>query len=280
MWHDPLALDRLSAAIVVVAVALAGHSAARWVAQQERFAVRSLVVETDAGRTVEHLSAEQVARFCLPRISGTVFTADIADLRSAFESLPWVRRASVRRQWPDRLVVHVEEHQALARWNDDAGNRFVSVLGEAFAAPGEADLGRRLPLLGGPEGSQAEVARGYATFRRSLAPIGKEPVVVMLSARQAWTLRLGDGLVLEMGRDQPSSSVISRLERFVANHASTLGRLAARVEVVDLRYANGFAVRVPGLKAALAPPRPASSRPPPRRPAAPLRGARAAGRGA
>jgi len=39
------------------------------------------------------------------------------------------------------------------------------------------------------------------------------------------------------------------LSRFVAYYARTLGALARagrRVEYIDLRYRNGFAVRVPG----------------------------------
>jgi cell division protein FtsQ len=228
---------------------------------------------------LQHVTAERVARFCVPQINGTIFTADLAQARNAFESLPWVRKASVRRQWPDRLVVRLEEHRALARWNDEAGNRFVSVLGEAFNAPGEGELGRGLPLLSGPEGSARDVARQFGAFRERLATIGKDPRVVTLSPRQAWTVRLADGMVLEIGREQQNSTVLSRLERFVAQYATTIGRIAARVEVVDLRYPNGFAARVPGLRASFAPERPQAVRSPQRKPKAPQRiGKPAAGR--
>ena len=276
MWNDPLALNRLTAVLLVTALAIAGFAGARWAAQQPRFAIRVLVVSADAGQDLRHVSAERVARFCVPQINGTIFTADLAQARTAFESLPWVRKASVRRQWPDRLVVRLEEHRALARWNDEAGNRFVSVLGEAFDAPGESALARELPLLAGPEGSEREVARQYGAFRERLAVIGKEPRVVTLSPRQAWSVRLADGMVLEIGREQQSSSVLSRVERFVAQYGATVGRVAARVEIVDLRYANGFAARIPGLRATLAPERPRTARPPPHKPAAPIRNAKPA----
>lgn len=208
-----------------------------------------MVVQASGTAALEHVSAERVARVCVPQINGTFFTADLAQTKAAFESLPWVRSVSVRRQWPDRLVVRLEEHQALARWNDEGGNRFVSVLGEAFNAAGETALAARLPLLTGPEGSEREVARQYALLRERLGVIGLAPQVLTLSPRQAWTLRLADGLVLEIGREQAQSSVQARIERFVAHYAVTVGRLNARVEVVDLRYPNGFAVRAPGLRA-------------------------------
>lgn len=279
MWNDPLALNRLTALLLVVALTVAAVTGVRWFARQPQFAIRAVVVTPAEGRELQHVTAERVARFCVPQINGTIFTADLVQARNAFEALPWVRKASVRRQWPDRLVVRLEEHRALARWNDDAGNRFVSVLGEAFNAPGEGELGRGLPLLTGPEGSERDVAQHFGAFRERLAAIGKDPKVVMLSPRQAWTVRLADGMVLEIGREQQSSSVLSRLERFVSHYATTVGRVAARVEVVDLRYPNGFAARVPGLRTSMTPERPQAVRPPQRKPRTPQRsGKPAAGR--
>lgn len=249
MWNDVLTMNRLAAAMLVLAFALLAYGAARWLTAQPYFAIRIVVVQASGTAALEHVSAERVARVCVPQINGTFFTADLAQTKAAFESLPWVRSASVRRQWPDRLVVRLEEHRALARWNDEGGNRFVSVLGEAFNAAGETALAARLPLLTGPEGSEREVARQYALLRERLGVIGLAPQVLTLSPRQAWTLRLTDGLVVEIGREQVQSSVQARIERFVAHYAATVGRLNARAEVVDLRYPNGFAVRAPGLRA-------------------------------
>jgi len=263
MWHDVLALNRLTRLLVVAALVISVVVVARWAANQPRFAIRAISVVGVDNRPVEHVRAEQVAQYSVPRISGTIFTNDLEATRNAFEALPWVRRASVRRQWPDRLLVTIEEHRALARWNDDAGNRFVSVLGEAFNAPGETALAATLPLLLGPEGTEREVARRLKEFAERLSPIGRTPSVVALSPRQAWTIRLahtGEGasgaakatreeLLLDLGREQPRSSVLSRLERFVTHYSTTLGRMTSRAEAVDLRYPNGFAVRIPGFHA-------------------------------
>ncbi len=253
MWNDVLTMNRLAAAMLVLAFALAAYAALRWLTAQPYFAIRTVVVQASGAEALEHVTALRVARVCVPQINGTFFTADLAQTRAAFESLPWVRRASVRRQWPDRLVVRLEEHRVLARWNDESGNRFVSVHGEAFNAAGETALAARLPLLSGPEGSEREVARQYALLREHLAVIGLAPQVLTLSPRQAWTLRLASGLVVEIGREQAQSSVQTRIERFVTHYAETIGRLNARVEVVDLRYPNGFAVRAPGLRAQVQP---------------------------
>jgi cell division protein FtsQ len=252
MWNDELALNRLTRLLVMAALAFSAYTLVRWVAARPLFAIRALSVESFDGQPLQHVTGPQVARACLPRLSGTFFSADLEDARSAFEALPWVRRASVRRQWPNRLVVKLEEHRALARWNDEGGNRFVNPAGEAFNAPGESVLGATLPLLSGPEGSEKDVATRYAQVRELFGRIGKLPLQVALSPRQAWTIKLADGLAIEVGREQPQASVSARLERFVAQYAATVGRIA-RVESVDLRYPNGFAARVPGWRAPAAP---------------------------
>jgi cell division protein FtsQ len=116
----------------------------------------------------------------------------------------------------------------------------VNTQGEVFHAAYDGEL----PVFVGPEGSAREIAIQYRYFKRSLATIGQAPVQVQVNARRAWQLRLRDGLTLELGRED----IEARLARFVALHDRTIGRLDRRIDYVDLRYANGFAVRVPELR--------------------------------
>jgi len=100
-------------------------------------------------------------------------------------------------------------------------------------------------------GSEALVAGRYRRFVEILAPLGESVERVVLTPRHAWQLRLASGLTLELGRDG-TESVEQRLARFVAVFPETLGRLARRDAAsfphVDLRYPNGFALRVAGWK--------------------------------
>jgi len=171
----------------------------------------------------------------LPRISGNFFAADLAEVRASVEKLPWVRHVAVRRVWPGRLEISIEEHVALARWGDDA---LVNTFGERFIGKTQ----EALPTFIGPPGTQAEVARRYARFSAIVAPLGTRIERVALSARHAWQLRLANGLHLALGRDAEQAE--SRLRRFVEVYPTVKNKN----EYVDLRYPNGFAVRVPDLK--------------------------------
>ena len=168
-------------------------------------------------------------------VQGNFFTADIERLRQSLEKLPWVRSVSIRREFPHRLVVELEEHQALARWNNSA---LVNRQGEVFVA----DSDEVLPAFVGQEGTSHEVAQSYAQFSQQLAMLGLQVAQLALSPRHAWQLRLSNGMVLELGREDMQQ----RLARFVMVYPYTENKIQKAeggTTYVDLRYRNGFAVR-------------------------------------
>lgn len=233
MWHKPETLNRISDLLVTLAILLVVYGTVHFVVHLPVFALR----EVSFDGAIAHVTGEQLEAVVKRDLKGNFFTLKLAATRASFEKLPWVRRVQVRRQWPDRLEVTLEEHVPLARWGPAA---LVDSDGEVFQAAYDG----RLPLFVGPDGSAKEVAIQYDYFRRSLAAIGRVPVRVQVSPRRAWQIQLEDGLTLELGREQ----VETRLARFVATYDRTLGQLGRHINYVDLRYANGFAVRIPELK--------------------------------
>ena len=87
-------------------------------------------------------------------------------------------------------------------------------------------------------------------------------MVVQLTPRRAWQVKLDSGPTLELGRHD----IEARLAQFVAVHARTVGTLNRHIDYIDLRYPNGFAVRIPELKNAVWPERPAGAKPRPKTP--------------
>lgn len=233
MWHKPDTLNRVSDLLITLAILLVVYGAVHFVVRLPAFALREVRIDG----MLAHVTGEQLEAIVRRELKGNFFTLKLAATRSSFEKLPWVRQVQVRRQWPDRLDITLEEHQPLARWGTAA---LVNSYGEVF----QAAYNGKLPLFDGPDGAAKEVAIQYDYFRRSLAAIGRVPLRVRVTPRRAWQIQLEDGLTLELGREQ----VEARLARFVDAYERTLGQLGRRVDYVDLRYANGFAVRIPELK--------------------------------
>jgi cell division protein FtsQ len=232
MWDKPAVLNRLSDLLVVAALLGLLYGGAAWVVQLPVFPITEVRVITP----LTHVTREQVETIVRREVRGNFFTLQLASTRVAFEKLPWVRRAEVRRQWPGLIEVVLTEHVPLARWGKSA---LVNVHGEVF----EAAFDGSLPIFNGPEGTAKEIAIQYEHFRRSLAAIGKMPGEINVSPRRAWQIRLDDGMTVDFGRE----NVEERLRRFVSTYPRTIARMTRPVDRVDLRYANGFAARVPGL---------------------------------
>ena len=233
MWDKPHILNRVADLLFAVSGLLAGYAAVILFIHLPIFPLRMVRVDGP----LEHVTDRDIKTVVTRELRGNFFTLNLAVGRAALEKLPWVRNVDLRRRWPDQLEVMIEEHVPLARWGDLG---LVDTHGDVFRAA----YGGELPVFIGPPGTARELAVQYEHFRRGLAPINKVPVQIVVSPRRAWQVRLEDGLTLELGREQTEA----RLTRFVEAYARTIGRLARRIDYVDLRYANGFAVRIPELK--------------------------------
>lgn len=185
----------------------------------------------------------EVERALAGLVRGNFFSVNLEGLRQSLERLPWVRKAEVRRRWPSRLEVSVEEQQAAARWGDGAA-QLVNGYGEVFNASLPQNRLDALPLLTGPSGTAPEVLRRFDELAKVLQPTGHQPRQLLLSPRLAWQVRLDDGMVLELGREQPKAPIALRLERFVDIYPTVLAARSPRPAAVDLRYPNGFALRL------------------------------------
>lgn len=183
---------------------------------------------------LNHVTREQLKLIVDRHLRGNFFTLDLVKTRAAFQKLPWVRNVSVRRRWPDRLEVMVEEHRELARWGDVA---LVNSHGELFQAASDNDL----PVFYGRNDSVRDIATNYQRYGQLLAPTGMKITRVALSPRRAWEIGTDSGMTVALGRDQMEA----RLAKFVHIYAMTLAAQGSRISYADLRYPNGFAVRRP-----------------------------------
>jgi len=250
MWNDARLMNGLSLAMLIVAAIGLFTSGASWAMRQPWFALQAIVVEPAHGMQLNHINVPQMRASALPRLRGTLFTLDLVEARRAFESVPWVRRAVVSRQFPDRLVVQIEEHVPLGVWSDGRG---VNTHGELFAVnSAELESAGPLPDLAGPVGSEAAVVQRWRDFGTWFAPVGMHVQSVELSSRYAWRVTLAndghDKLVVDLGREQDANTLEQRVSRFVAHVDAVKSQWGGMPKRADLRYPNGFAVQVAGVK--------------------------------
>jgi cell division protein FtsQ len=230
MWDKPHVLRMVSNTLLALSMVLVGYGVIRYVLQLPVFPLRSVELTSQP----LHVDMEQLNKVVKSGVRGGFFSVDLEQTRRAFEQLPWVRKVSVRRKFPWRLEVSLEEHVALARWNNA---ELVNTYGEVFAGQSKEVL----PGFSGQSDSSQMVTEMYGALSKQLDTLGMHIAQISLSPRFAWQVKLDNGMLLELGREQ----VEQRLARFVAVYPYSLATRARAVNHVDLRYRNGFAAFLP-----------------------------------
>ncbi len=239
MWNRPHLMSAVSDLLILAGMAALLVAAVVWATPRlQLFPLREVRV-TEELHDVQRGELEQSMSELL---RGNFFTVDLEALRRSLEQLQWVRRAEIWRKWPLGIEVYIEEHQVAAHWGDGQG-KLVNVFGEVFSAALTRD--QKLPRLSGPAGSSNEVLRHYGEFAHLLKPTGRQPAQVALSPRLAWLLKLEDGMLVELGREQAKAPIRMRLQRFVDYYPTLSDSRNGRPTAVDTRYPNGFALRFP-----------------------------------
>ena len=231
MWDNAPLLRSIANALFGLSLVLVLYGAVRYVLRLPVFPLRSVELTAAPQRVPAELLEEVVHE----QVSGNFFTVDLELTRQAFEKLPWVRKVSVRRKFPWSLQVEVEEQVALAHWN---GKELVNTHGEVFAGTTEQEL----PAFIGQPDTSAQVTQMYGELNTVLQPMKQQIAQISLSPRYAWQVKLDNGMVLELGREEMQQ----RLVRFVTVYPYSLAALPRPVNHVDLRYRNGFAAYLPG----------------------------------
>jgi len=225
-------LPRVGGAIaLLLAIAFVGERMAVELIDPQTMQIKSVQVEGMFEQVDPHHVKRVAASF-----SGYGFLGvDVEKVKLAIETLPWVKQASVRRVWPDTLYISLEEQAAVARWSDHG---LVSPSGELFF-PQDSATFSHLPELVGPASNGAVVLATYRQLNEMLAVHELSIKRLEQDERRAWVVTLSSGVKLLLGRKE--SEV--RLTRFIEIYPKVLKAWEQKIDEVDLRYPNGFAVR-------------------------------------
>jgi cell division protein FtsQ len=215
-----------------------------WVLRQPFFPLAGIRVDGQ----VAHVSAVTLRANVVPQLAGNFFTVDLARTRAAFESVPWVRKAVVRREFPNRLRVTLTEQDPVAHWGDDSASQLINGFGEVFEA-NVAEVEHPLPRLKGPATDAGLVLGMY----RELAPLFHADDLTVeqltLSSRGSWSMDLDTGAHVELGRGN-ADELSARAKRFltsVRQVAAHYGRTIESVQGADMRHKDAYALRMRGV---------------------------------
>ncbi len=195
-----------------------------------RYPVRQVLLRNE----LVQLNPTEVEALLLPLLGQNFFIANLWTTQRQLQALPWVASARVERHWPDRVEVELTEHVPVAHW----GQSMVTAGGEVFT-PTTFRQVENWPRLNGLPGQEKAVLSAFYLAKELLDPLNLTVIGLRQDEREAWTVLLTNGVVLEVGREH----FAERLTLFVKSYPQALAARISEVQAVDLRYDQGFAVR-------------------------------------
>lgn len=181
------------------------------------------------------ITEQQIQTIIAKNDLGGFFDTDVHAMTESMRQLAWLETVTVRRVWPDTLQLEITERRAIAYWNKSA---LLTADGIIFS-PEQKSYPLGLAKLSGPDGTEKNVLKNYIILNADLKSIGLNINKLVLDSRRAWTVYLEDGTALDLGRIKTND----RMQRFISVYNDYIAAQRSDIDVVDLRYTNGFTVR-------------------------------------
>ncbi|MBF0264780.1 MAG: FtsQ-type POTRA domain-containing protein [Gammaproteobacteria bacterium] len=173
----------------------------KWIQYDDKFKIKHIVLMSK----VTQQNKDTLLQVTRSNLNGNFFSLDINKLRTAIESLPWIKEVSIRKVWSNSIQIRLKEKQVSARWvnienlnnKSPAGSwdkhSLLSKTGEIFTP--ELDSAQQaqysqFSLFSGPENLAGTMVSKCSKVSEVLATIKYSLSNCILDQRRAWTLSI------------------------------------------------------------------------------------------
>ena len=181
----------------------------------------------------QYIDQKEVESTLQAYIGEGFFSLDIHEVQKTLAHKSWAESVSIRRIWPDRLNIKIVEKKPVARWDD---KHLISDRAVVYAA--STSEFEHLPLVSSVNTSPEKILVRYYRLALRFRPLDETVISVLMDSRGALDIELASGLKIKVGRDD----IERKIERLATIYLQQIQPRRSEIDLVDLRYANGFAV--------------------------------------
>jgi len=235
---DPRLSLVLGLAGLLVLLVLGGALVADRMYNQEQFKINTITLTGDAA----HVDRKRLTDSVSAMLEGNYFSIDSKAIAAQISKLSWVDSVRLRRQWPDTLIIDIEEYQPIAHWG---GEQWLTTTGKLVSLPLAKNV--VLPQLDGPDQLVNKVWKTYQKWSGLLAENGLSLRKMKLSRQHLYSLTLEysshradapRGFEMILTEDNADT----QLQTFLSSRSQGLIEYPWLIRTVDLRYPNGFSI--------------------------------------
>jgi len=221
-----IAWSEIGKLLISAGVVVLGIFSARMI---DDVAIDSIYVASSLNRVSKQDIAQIVKRY---EYDG-FFTLRLKEFENDLNDLGWVYKANIKRQWPYKLVIEIEEQMPMFRWNQDY---LLNKYGQPFLVDDESFEDR--PLLKGEYGREQVLAQLYEQYNHQFNALGIAIKSLEEDARYDKVMHLNNGVIINMGRD----NVELQMQRCLKMFALLSDEERTAIATIDLRHSHGLAI--------------------------------------
>ena len=228
-----------------------------WLHKPENFPFKKVMLVTQ----LENQKSEELQKVTISSLNGGFFSLNVDDLRiQLLKRLPWIQLVSVRKVWPDKLVIDIVEHHPIARWlsveqTDKEYSIFQllskeGVIFNPLLSTQQEKKFAKMILLTGSANNAEKILAQCVQFSKKLQELNLALRQCGVNKRRSWQLKIflktvdnqelfENDIEIKLGK----KNVVQHFERFTQTFSGQLKNYIMSIIMVDLRYSNGFSVK-------------------------------------
>ena len=251
VWNSPKVMNSVSIFIFVGLVFYVSYLFFSMVLSHSYFDLKNVILVVENNKT-PNVKKEDIYKIINESLNGTALNTDLEQISFRILNNLWVSDVVVRRIWPNKMLVRVKENKVVAVFNKQTfltedGNLTRIPLSEKSKIESNGDC--RLLELEGPMTAIPLMMKHSQLFGNSLSEIGLNLKTLRLTEQYSWEVETVNNLLLRFGVNYSDSPISLRLKNFVRVYPKLKENFTNnlpsndRIKHVDLRYAQGFAVK-------------------------------------
>ncbi|MBT7408574.1 MAG: FtsQ-type POTRA domain-containing protein [Methylococcales bacterium] len=183
---------------------------------------------------VKNVSSAMIEDAIKDELNVGFFKIELDRVSQKILSLPWVNQVKVKKIWPSSIKITIVEQIAVARWSEQF---IIDQDGKLFSPIVLSDK-QLLPLFLGGKKDIKKMISIYGLLDKSIEKMGVS-ITSLMFKNNLWSLVLSNDINVILGK----KDIAFRFKRFSELFKNQLNKQERKIDQIDLRYSNGFAVK-------------------------------------
>lgn len=185
--------------------------------------------------TYDHVKKDSLQHAVSSYLSNGFFYLNVGGLKKRLLGFPWIYAVSVKREWPDTVLISIVEEKAMLQWGEDA---LVNHFGAIFS-PEKSTFPKELPIIFGPKKHRAKIFDIFQKAEILVEPLDLRIKKMSLNSRHYWEILLSNDVMVYLKKEAP----LDQMELLASLYRKITADRDYPPKSFDLRYQSGLAVK-------------------------------------